>query len=494
MSEETVSDWPRLPQLHAFARDARELGYDIKDPSSTAAFQVFTISKHTPVGFSIALHEKTRRLHVAASVRGKYFIESPRSDWNSVFTTAFALMSRAVSGVSVAWIYEEGFVPGEIDDGMVSLEQPEPTLPATEDGLLSVIRLMRAAVLACRALQCCEDPDHPEATQPTESRADESPDWAMRMLKRLKRDTSSILVSRRLCPSWKTWYDSSDGASFLHAPLFVERMRSCFRDIDAKRLKGVTGELSILPKARLFVAAVALDAATEILAAARDAAGPEEIIPIPFENWLVCLGASHAVWLPSDCGRFAFEAERDRIHQRHQDESELLFPPSDFEWAAQIPDDMFENLVCELLGREPGVTRIRRAGPTRQGDKGRDQIADWYTNVRSAADLEANRSLEPTSVIVQVKALRERVGKGSVRDIRDTVEHHGGQGYFLAVASELTAPLIEQLETLKRERGWFIDWWTRLEIEQRLRRHSDVRERYPMVVTVRSATPNAPDR
>ncbi len=123
---------------------------------------------------------------------------------------------------------------------------------------------------------------------------------------------------------------------------------------------------------------------------------------------------------------------------------------------------------------------MRKAGPTRQADKGRDLLLDLVPDKTN--QLSGTPSTEAVRVVAQAKAVRETVGKSHVRDIRDTVEHHEAAGYFLIVSSQLSSGLIEQLETLRKQRGWHIDWWTRSEIELRLRRHVDILERFGDVI------------
>jgi hypothetical protein len=76
------------------------------------------------------------------------------------------------------------------------------------------------------------------------------------------------------------------------------------------------------------------------------------------------------------------------------------------------------------------------------------------------------------------------VGKSEVIDIRDTIEHYEAQGYFLAVSSYLTSPLTEHLENLRNRGKYWVDWWTRSEIEEKLRIHPDIAARFPNVVRV----------
>lgn len=182
-------------------------------------------------------------------------------------------------------------------------------------------------------------------------------------------------------------------------------------------------------------------------------------------------------------GRASFDTEREHVRARFEAEAEILFPPAEFVWEPQIPDEAFEAMICELLELERGVLRTRRSGVTRERDGGRDLIAEWIPPM-IAPDVGAYTSTmprEPLTVVVQCKTSVNTVGKGKVQDIRDTVEHHAAKGYFLAVSSQISGPLIAHLESLKR-RMWFVDWWTRLEMEARLRRHPDVADRYRVIV------------
>jgi hypothetical protein len=71
-----------------------------------------------------------------------------------------------------------------------------------------------------------------------------------------------------------------------------------------------------------------------------------------------------------------------------------------------------------------------------------------------------------------------------VQDVNDTVRNHGCNGYFLVVSSQLTVPLTRFLEGLRNRPEIWADWWTRSEIEDRLRDRPEILARYADVVTV----------
>ena len=56
------------------------------------------------------------------------------------------------------------------------------------------------------------------------------------------------------------------------------------------------------------------------------------------------------------------------------------------------------------------------------------------------------------------------------------------QGYFLAVAMETTAALVKTLEIL-RQQGYWIDWWSRSEIEDELDNNPDLVKKYKSLFT-----------
>lgn len=74
------------------------------------------------------------------------------------------------------------------------------------------------------------------------------------------------------------------------------------------------------------------------------------------------------------------------------------------------------------------------------------------------------------------------MNKSNVRDIRDTVEYHGADGYFLAVASHLTSPLTTHLDQMRRQGKVWVDWWTRSEIEERLQLDRGIASKFIGVV------------
>jgi len=208
---------------------------------------------------------------------------------------------------------------------------------------------------------------------------------------------------------------------------------------------------------------------------------------IPIENYLVAVGVDHVLFLRFDCGHKRFEQEKEALRSRHRQEAALLFPPSKITWRASIDDAAFEEFIIQLLMREPGVQWVRKMGHTNEPDGGRDIIAEWDTAPVTGQILKEDVSpVARRRVVVQCKASLRAVGKTQVRDIHDMLKRYKASGFFLAVSSHLTVGLIEHLEKLRYENNYFADWWTRLVIEERLKRNQDLVTKYPNVVRMRS--------
>ena len=64
------------------------------------------------------------------------------------------------------------------------------------------------------------------------------------------------------------------------------------------------------------------------------------------------------------------------------------------------------------------------------------------------------------------------------------LRHVLAEGFFLAAVPRLSVGLIGYLETL-REQGYWVDWWSRMEIEDRLRGRPDIAARFGDVVRLK---------
>ncbi len=275
-----------------------ECGYEPFDTEALlTSRRVLTHSSQTAIAISI--EGDGHRIDLSASVNAKYWFGGGCTDANNIIHVAFALTSRQYLRVSTGWYFESGMVYGEIDLTALVIEQPTRSFPCDDTGLNAIAALMHSACLAHLALADCE---HAEAHEVDRHKCDWSPVWAEKMLRALGRGTTDVTVARRSCPAWSYWYDPRDGTSFLHAPRFVQRIRALFERIpDQRTLLGVDGEFYLWAGCTNFVQDRDFDDAWKILALVGES--KDSLIAVPFEDWLVCLGKRHAIWLFRRCGR-----------------------------------------------------------------------------------------------------------------------------------------------------------------------------------------------
>lgn len=224
--------------------------------------------------------------------------------------------------------------------------------------------------------------------------------------------------------------------------------------------------------------------------------GEAVIVAIPLESHCVFLGVQTLVAVEGECGLRQFEAERTRFLERRVKENAVFAADYIFHWPEKIDGSKFEDLIYALLEREPGVMWVRQASPTNERDGGRDFMARWVVPVGNGMLEERSAAVEgevPTpakalNVVVQVKARNPSVGKSKVQDIRDTVEGHEANGYFLIAFPQPASSLVEHLVALAK-RGIWTNWWDRAQIESRLRKHIDLVARFADLVKVESRQP-----
>jgi hypothetical protein len=296
-----------------------------------------------------------------------------------------------------------------------------------------------------------------------------------------KHDSEHMQYNLRKNPCWFYLRSLRPMISIFKNPALVSGLRVLSEVAKPwEMVRGVGGDLIVSNETKNYVADSCQKQTTKIL---RKLPGEQRDIVvrfIPLENYCVAIGSKHLIFLANNCGREQFEREREKLRPRHFKVSALLFPPSRIAWKATTNDCAFENLIMELLAREPGVRWVRKMGHTNEPEGGRDLIVEWDTPpVAGQIIPEGSPPTIRRRVIVQCKASKHSVGKSDVRDVHDLLKRHNATGFFVAASSYLTVGLIGHLEKLRYEAGFWSDWWTKSEIERRLLANEDIATKYP---------------
>lgn len=414
-----------------------------------------------------------------------------RTDLNDVFSHFAAASLRFVGGISSRLIDVphpvSEFVDSPLHARYLTFDQPNGSFFSTRDDS-SANELVRVLVIVHSNEKYLPPPSDARDGAVQWIGLDENDRRCLEMAHALRNmySTTDPFANVRYEPDW-FYYRTRRGFVVVQSAALADLLRSLAESHAAKanleQVVGPTGVFQVDAKLRNFVPSGVLRKVQTIFYRLEGLSDLAELIICPLENSLICAGSQHTLFVPCDCGAARFDIERTKLEPRHMKEATVLFAPIDFEWADSVDEDRFESMIHELLSEEPGITWIRKVGSTRDRDRGRDLLCEWSTPLSSGeAAVEGETPIRRRSLVVQCKVRKRAVSKSDVPDLYDTIRFHEADGFFLAVSSHLTAPLVETLEKLRRTYDLYADWWGKHEIEERLRRMPAVAARYSDLV------------
>lgn len=419
-----------------------------------------------------------------------------RTDIHDVLSLIWGAVLRAF-GISSTWMVDEqhAVVPDEIGARHLLLRQCP--WKVTDGSFRTARRSLNAwTTFAFHMLNDVFQWDrgrsfsqlHHSTTYPTEY-----PRWANNVIRYLRNPTD-VKVSRRRFPLWI--YFSSQKRGITVVRLANVRI-SCLRTILLPFApKSAPGENAIAIFANGISNAVSLNAdrrARRILSMTEDKC--ERVLVLPLDSHCLFIGDKTIVAVRGEYGREEFDDERKKMIARRSVENQVLFAECTISWKTPLNAGDLEDLCLDLIRREPGVVRAKPVGSVYDRDGGRDILIDWQvpdvhaasTSVGSAdnANDPGTKGTSIVRVIAQVKSRSRSLSKKDVQDIRDTLDHHGAEGFLLIGHPQLSTALVDHLDKL-REIKPRTEWWESRDIEERLRRHPDIAARYPRIVALQA--------
>jgi hypothetical protein len=306
--------------------------------------------------------------------------------------------------------------------------------------------------------------------------------WLDRVLRIAGIKGSDSLHCQRARPEWLWWHSPRAGLSVIRSPGLAALVRRVAAAMDNDCVTMPEGHLSRDHGFRTGVDDSMLRRRSRLIAKL-DAVDADDIVAVVLEDRLLLSGQSHTIAVRGSFGQRQYDAAIAAARDRLTGESAWLHGPTVFDWAEHLAADRFEQLTADLLRADEQIIRVRSAGPTNQGDAGRDILATVVLAAKSPL-AKGGEPVEAIPIVVQCKAHTRTVGKSDARDLRDTIEFHKASGLLLVVASQLSAPLVAHLERLGEDVR-YVDWWSRTEIEERLRPHPELVARYPDILVPR---------
>lgn len=416
--------------------------------------------------------------------------DGERTDLHDILGLIWAIALRVRDMASVQLISDLGFsgIPSEIYARLLVLRQPGIIGPSKKQrdffeglGAESIFAdELFQDLFGLPAMGPRRDTDG--ATYQPE------PDWVSLVANRLRLKGATDYEFRvRPSTKWQVFTSIKRGTTVAEFDAeIMDRLRSF---VSTMVVRTVDGPESKAFKTKYLANAIPhgkLRAAKKLLEFVEGSINSTASLIVPLDSHLILLGRSTMVAVEAWCGRENFEAEGILIQARREAEAEVFLTDARCVWSEKIDDVRFESLILEILQREPGMHWLRQVGATREGDDGRDFLAEWTvppTSTSVTGVLQAGGPLnELRNVMVQVKVRNRGISRSDVINIRDTLEHYSCTGFLLVAFPRTTTKLFDHLLAMRQRGTIWVDWWQQSEIESRLRRHADITARYSDIV------------
>ncbi|RJF99417.1 hypothetical protein [Noviherbaspirillum saxi] len=295
-------------------------------------------------------------------------------------------------------------------------------------------------------------------------------------------EADDVVAVERCKPDWTYVQIYKSGITALKSPLIRKILGSTLPKTVAGRSE-LADDHSVYFKTknlRHYYAGSEIKQALLLLKALSD----EDTQVLATESHMIFLSGDWLVSQRGDFGLSRFNDERDKFSVAVRRKIDFLYENAPLNWNAEGDAARFEDLCRELLGREPDVQRVRKVSPTMQPDQGRDLIAEIVTY--SPTDIpvyEGDQPLQITKFVVQCKFSQKTLGIPNGAGPFEVLYLGGYEGYFLITNASISSGLTSLLEKIRSDQKFTADWWTRDEIEERLKKNPDLLEKYTDLVS-----------
>lgn len=473
------------PLINNIKNQADKLGLN---PSyiSTNSISVFT-TPYTGIQLRVEIDNRDFIKFYFTQRTNSWFYNGERTDLHDLISLAFALFLNKLgycsSNLIDVWnpitisdveIYSRYIVPIQTKETLHQFKGKNPEIEFLVFALLMFEQNFWSGFNGCPCAECRE-----RLGFNYDFRWQDIGNDKLKRIYKTFGNSQKINYCERTLPTWFYYRNFRRRISFVESAEFTSIITQFIVDYKVQ-IEGVTGRLFISDFASHY-----LNQQTEEIIKRYFKKLNEDSPKLIFlESKIVAIGEKVVVTFDELCGIDTFKMEKELIRERHQKEFELLFAPSKLIWNDKVDEELFEELIKDLLEREVKVKRVRKIARTRERDGGVDLIADWVVPKRPDEIFsDHDDPFKIINVVVQCKAYKSGVSKSNVTDIRDTVDYRNYNGFFLAVSSYTKKSLTDYLDRLRTDGKIWVDWWTRMEIEDRLKKHEDLILKYSSIVT-----------
>lgn len=414
-----------------------------------------------------------------------------RTDLHEMLGLLWAMILRS-RGVASAYFVDEGGLGGlrEIYSRNLLFLQPFDKFFSAKHSKTAELLAGHTAVAAHELYQALEIKSREEQEPKWQ---EESLPWLQLVRDHLGGEDANEMFIERLNPKWRYYFAPGRSVSILELPstqmLWLRHACRHYAPVSSRqgnRLIITAGGihnaigLDALRKGERLLQALEPSTLTRVGDGCAHWDSPAAMV-VPLENRFVIMGETFLVSVASLCGYRQYLHARSRWEEKNREAAFVFGQSGTIEWKEPLNSERFADLAETLLRAEPDV-RVRSSGPHNERDQGRDILVDrpGVQFIKHQAAIRSER------IVVQVKVRNQTVGKSQVRDIRDTIEHHRSHGYLLIAFPRLSSDLIHHLEGLE-QRGLSVDWWSRTELEERIRQHPHIAPQFTDLFTHQAA-------
>jgi Restriction endonuclease len=207
---------------------------------------------------------------------------------------------------------------------------------------------------------------------------------------------------------------------------------------------------------------------------------------VPCDSHLIVITPTGLCSKRIESGAASYAKAVEQLRRQHAKNTAFLNQDTLCNWAQHPKPSRFEEFVRDILGEMPEVCRVKQSGHCNEPDGGRDLIADVYEsflrNVSAAPEQSDDSASRPVRVVIQCKTGMRNIGKGAVSDIRDTLDRERASGFLLVAFPGITRPLLDYIEIMRARNLFWIECWTKPDLEAQLRTNPGIALRYRDVV------------
>lgn len=462
---------------------------DFDPPQLRIAFE-----EHFPMWIRIDMMPGSETFVLAGVVR-TFGFPGARSDYHDLISLIWAAFLRSHNIASVSLLdIPHPVIPGELYGRYVLFDKQPSTsfISLANPDYESIEKILFASSIAGAVFSTLyrESGGNPDEE---DCQGSEGEEWRQTIVRHLRiktaRDRYTLTNHRRL-PTWVYCRLNMRGVTAfkLNGNLMPDLLGS--KD-SCCIVEGITGYLIKTGSIENFISRAAYTRLVRLLQAygERITGRPEQLLHssyliLPIESHVICVTPVGIAALQVDCSLKRFVSERALLLKRNQSETAMLHSTVNFVWSEKLDHGRFEEMVLQLVNREPGVNWARQVGVVNASDGGRDIIADWWLGPTRWQKASEKAAMERQQVVIQCKAFTKSVNLSNLPDVAQVLDLHDASGYLVVAYPQVTPQVVDYLTRVPKKRGFWADWWTKAELEEKLRANVDIARRFPDLLTV----------